>query len=47
VVEGDEMLREAAEAAALKSKFNAGLWSSHQAERYDYGEFIISHSFVF
>jgi TonB family protein len=45
-VEGDVLLREAAEAAALKSKFNAGSLSSHQAERYDYGEFIISYNFV-
>ena len=45
-VEGDEMLREAAVAAALKSKYRAGLWNSYQAERYDYAELIISYNFV-
>ena len=45
-VEGDEIFWEAAEGAALKSKYKAGLWNNHQAEGYDYAEFIVSYDFV-
>ena len=46
VIEGDESLRKAAEAAALEAKFKPGLWNSYLAERYDYAEFIITYNFV-